>query len=79
MLVLVTPAGRVGTVAKLAVLAASGAVTCDLLICDEAYQVTLAESPSSPLCGSLPSYWRSRPVATPRAHRRRALRPPIFG
>jgi hypothetical protein len=33
----------VGTVAKLAVLASSGAVTCDLLICDEAYQVALAE------------------------------------
>jgi hypothetical protein len=33
----------VGTVAKLAALAASGAVSCDLLICDESYQVTLAE------------------------------------
>src|SRR4051794_16246497 len=32
-----------GTVAKLATLAASGDVMCDLLICDEAYQVTLAE------------------------------------
>ena len=33
----------VGTVAKLALLAASGAVTCDLLIADEAFQVTLAD------------------------------------
>jgi hypothetical protein len=33
----------VSTVAKLAVLAASGAVACDVLILDEAYQVTLAE------------------------------------
>jgi hypothetical protein len=33
----------VGTVAKLGLLAASRAVTCDLLILDEAYQVTLAE------------------------------------
>jgi hypothetical protein len=33
----------VGTMAKLASLAASGAVRCDLLIGDESYQVTLAE------------------------------------
>jgi hypothetical protein len=33
----------VGTVAKLASLAASGAVTCDLLICDESFQISLAE------------------------------------
>src|SRR5215203_1350564 len=37
------PLLAVATVAKLASLAASGAVTCDLLICDESYQVTLAE------------------------------------
>lgn len=33
----------VGTVAKLASLAATGKLTCDLIICDESYQVTLAE------------------------------------
>ena len=44
------PLLAVATVAKLASLAASGAVTCDLLICDESYQVTLAEfAPSSPV------------------------------
>src|SRR5215217_4497830 len=40
----------VGTVAKLASLAASGAVRCGLLIGDESYQVTLAEFAPLLLC-----------------------------